>query len=239
MNSSIQNKYQIPTNSILVVEDEDNLLEALKYNLQYEGYQVSTANNGSDGLEIARASHPDLVILDVMLPGLDGLDVCRLLRRESDAMILMLTAKGEEVDRVVGLELGADDYVTKPFSMRELMARVRALLRRRDSAVHSQPNNHLKSGSLEVDLGAHQASLNGIELKLTPREFELLAHFLKNRGRAFTRDQLLEQLWGQGYIGDTRTVDVHIRWLREKIENNSATPARIITIRGVGYRFEG
>jgi DNA-binding response OmpR family regulator len=222
-----------------VVEDEDNLLEALKYNLQYEGYQVSTANNGSDGLEIARASHPDLVILDVMLPGLDGLDVCRLLRRESDAMILMLTAKGEEVDRVVGLELGADDYVTKPFSMRELMARVRALLRRRDSAVHSQPNNHLKSGSLEVDLGAHQASLNGIELKLTPREFELLAHFLKNRGRAFTRDQLLEQLWGQGYIGDTRTVDVHIRWLREKIENNSATPARIITIRGVGYRFEG
>ncbi len=239
MNSSIQNKYQIPTNSILVVEDEDNLLEALKYNLQYEGYQVSTANNGSDGLEIARASHPDLVILDVMLPGLDGLDVCRLLRRESDAMILMLTAKGEEVDRVVGLELGADDYVTKPFSMRELMARVRALLRRRDSAVHSQPNNLLKSGSLEVDLGAHQASLNGIELKLTPREFELLAHFLKNRGRAFTRDQLLEQLWGQGYIGDTRTVDVHIRWLREKIENNSATPARIITIRGVGYRFEG
>ena len=222
-----------------MVEDEDNLLEALKYNLQYEGYQVSTANNGSDGLEIARASHPDLVILDVMLPGLDGLDVCRLLRRESDAMILMLTAKGEEVDRVVGLELGADDYVTKPFSMRELMARVRALLRRRDSAVHSQPNNHLKSGSLEVDLGAHQASLNGIELKLTPREFELLAHFLKNRGRAFTRDQLLEQLWGQGYIGDTRTVDVHIRWLREKIENNSATPARIITIRGVGYRFEG
>ena len=165
--------------------------------------------------------------------------MCRLLRRESDAMILMLTAKGEEVDRVVGLELGADDYVTKPFSMRELMARVRALLRRRDSAVHSQPNNHLKSGSLEVDLGAHQASLNGIELKLTPREFELLAHFLKNRGRAFTRDQLLEQLWGQGYIGDTRTVDVHIRWLREKIENNSATPARIITIRGVGYRFEG
>jgi len=239
MNSSIQNKYQIPTNSILVVEDEDNLLEALKYNLQYEGYQVSTANNGSDGLEIARASHPDLVILDVMLPGLDGLDVCRLLRRESDAMILMLTAKGEEVDRVVGLELGADDYVTKPFSMRELMARVRALLRRRDSAAHSQPNNHLKSGSLEVDLDAHQASLNGIELKLTPREFELLAHFLKNRGRAFTRDQLLEQLWGQGYIGDTRTVDVHIRWLREKIENNSATPARIITIRGVGYRFEG
>ena len=239
MNSSIQNKYQIPTNSILVVEDEDNLLEALKYNLLYEGYQVSTANNGSDGLEIARASHPALVILDVMLPGLDGLDVCRLLRRESDAMILMLTAKGEEVDRVVGLELGADDYVTKPFSMRELMARVRALLRRRDSAVHSQPNNHLKSGSLEVDLGAHQASLNGIELKLTPREFELLAHFLKNRGRAFTRDQLLEQLWGQGYIGDTRTVDVHIRWLREKIENNSATPARIITIRGVGYRFEG
>ena len=225
--------------SILVVEDEENLLKALRYNLEHEGYEVLTAADGASGLEAARSSQPDLVLLDVMLPQLDGLEVCRILRRESDVPVLMLTAKGEEIDRVVGLELGADDYVTKPFSMRELMARVRAMLRRPRQTASNLLTEPLRSGSLEVNVEAHQASLDGAELQLKPREFELLALFMKNRGRAFTRDQVLEQLWGHDYIGDVRTVDVHVRWLREKIESNPATPTRIVTIRGVGYRFEG
>ena len=225
--------------SVLVVEDEENLVEALRYNLEHEGYDVLTAPDGGSGLETARAALPDLVILDVMLPNLDGLEVCRILRRETDVPILMLTAKGEEIDRVVGLEIGADDYVTKPFSMRELMARVRAMLRRPRKTASARMAEPLRSGSLAVDVDAHQASLNGEELRLKPREFDLLALFMRNPGRAFTRDQILEQLWGHDYIGDVRTVDVHVRWLREKIEVDSSTPARIITIRGVGYRFEG
>ena len=225
--------------SVLVVEDEENLVEALRYNLEHEGYAVLTAPDGGSGLETARAALPDLVILDVMLPNLDGLEVCRILRRETDVPILMLTAKGEEIDRVVGLEIGADDYVTKPFSMRELMARVRAMLRRPRKTASARMAEPLRSGSLAVDVDAHQASLNGEELRLKPREFDLLALFMRNPGRAFTRDQILEQLWGHDYIGDVRTVDVHVRWLREKIEAEPSTPARIITIRGVGYRFEG
>ena len=225
--------------SVLVVEDEENLVEALRYNLEHEGYAVLTAPDGGSGLETARAALPDLVILDVMLPNLDGLEVCRILRRETDVPILMLTAKGEEIDRVVGLEIGADDYVTKPFSMRELMARVRAMLRRPRKTASARMAEPLRSGSLAVDVDAHQASLNGEELRLKPREFDLLALFMRNPGRAFTRDQVLEQLWGHDYIGDVRTVDVHVRWLREKIEADPSTPARIITIRGVGYRFEG
>lgn len=225
--------------SVLVVEDEENLVEALRYNLEHEGYDVLTAPDGGSGLETARAALPDLVILDVMLPNLDGIEVCRILRRETDVPILMLTAKGEEIDRVVGLEIGADDYVTKPFSMRELMARVRAMLRRPRKTASARMAEPLRSGSLAVDVDAHQASLNGEELRLKPREFDLLALFIRNPGRAFTRDQILEQLWGHDYIGDVRTVDVHVRWLREKIEADPSTPARIITIRGVGYRFEG
>ena len=225
--------------SVLVVEDEENLVEALRYSLEHEGYAVLTAPDGGSGLETARAALPDLVILDVMLPNLDGLEVCRILRRETDVPILMLTAKGEEIDRVVGLEIGADDYVTKPFSMRELMARVRAMLRRPRNAASGRMAEPLRSGLLAVDVDAHQASLNGEELRLKPREFDLLALFMRNPGRAFTRDQILEQLWGHDYIGDVRTVDVHVRWLREKIEADPSTPARIITIRGVGYRFEG
>ena len=225
--------------SVLVVEDEENLVEALRYNLEHEGYAVLTAQDGGTGLETARTALPDLIILDVMLPNLDGLEVCRILRRESDVPILMLTAKGEEIDRVVGLEIGADDYVTKPFSMREVMARVRAMLRRPRKTASSRMAEPLRSGSLSVDVDAHQASLNDEELRLKPREFELLALFMRNPGRAFTRDQILEQLWGYDYIGDVRTVDVHVRWLREKIESDPSTPARIITIRGVGYRFEG
>lgn len=225
--------------SVLVVEDEENLLAALRYNLEHDGHSVLTAADGAKGLETARAASPDLIILDVMLPGLDGLEVCRILRRESDAPILMLTAKGEEIDRVVGLELGADDYVAKPFSMRELMARVRALMRRPRSRTAGPRGETLQAGPLMLDTEAHSARLGGEELRLKPREFDLLALFMRNPGRAFTRDQILERLWGHDYIGDVRTVDVHVRWLREKIEAEPSAPARIITIRGVGYRFEG
>ena len=225
--------------SVLVVEDEENLLEALRYNLEHDGHSVLTAADGAKGLETARSALPDLIILDVMLPGLDGLEVCRILRRETDAPILMLTAKGEEIDRVVGLELGADDYVAKPFSMRELMARVRALMRRPRSRTPRPSAEPLRAGPLTLDAEAHSARLGEDELRLKPREFDLLALFMRNPGRAFTRDQILERLWGRDYIGDVRTVDVHVRWLREKIESDPSAPARIITIRGVGYRFEG
>jgi len=227
---------------VLLVEDEENLLQALKYNLEREGYSVLAATDGERGLQLAVQAKPDLVILDIMLPKLDGLEVCRLLRRESSVPILMLTAKAEEVDRVVGLELGADDYVTKPFSMRELRARVKALLRRSRLMPEGAPAaaaELLRAGNLEVNLVSHTVSLGGLVLELKPREFELLALLVANKGRAFTRDQILERLWGHDYVGDTRTVDVHIRWLREKIEPDPSSPKRIITIRGVGYRFEG
>lgn len=230
-------------NTVLVVEDEENLLEALRYNLEREGYAVNTAIDGEQALLSARDSAPDLVILDVMLPQLDGFEICRILRRRSDVPILMLTARGEEIDRVVGLELGADDYVTKPFSIRELMARVRNLLRRShrapSAADDASPADILRSGDLEIDSVSHIVRLNGELIELKPREFDLLALLAKNKARAFTRDQILERLWGHDYYGDSRTVDVHIRWLREKIEPQPSKPVRIVTIRGVGYRFDG
>ena len=222
---------------ILIVEDEPTLVATLRYNFEREGFQVVTAADGDAGLEAARSQRPDLVILDVMLPGLDGFEVCRILRREAATPILMLTAKTEEVDKVVGLELGADDYVTKPFSMRELLARVRALLRRAEQG--GQPERELvTTGDLEVDLGKRQASRSGNALALKPKEFELLAFLVRNRGRAFTREQLLNQVWGYDFVGDSRTVDVHVRWLREKIEDEPSKPIRLITVRGTGYRFE-
>lgn len=223
---------------ILVVDDEPTLVATLRYNLEREGYQVATAPDGEAALSTAKTDRPDLIILDLMLPGLSGLEVCRILRRETTSPILMLTAKVEEVDKVVGLELGADDYVTKPFGMRELVARVRALLRRADTPPGVQAET-LTSGGLEVDLQGRQATRDGQPLPLKPKEFELLAFFMRNRGRAFTRDELLNQIWGYGFVGDTRTVDVHMRWLREKIEQEPAKPTRLITVRGVGYRFEG
>ena len=232
----------MPDQKVLVVEDEENIVEALRYNLEREGYAVLTAMDGEKGLELARGSNPDLIILDVMLPRLDGFEVCRILRRDVNTPILMLTAKGEEVDRIVGLELGADDYVTKPFSMRELLARVRAMLRRSrmtSETLFSTGVESYTAGDLEVDLSSHTARLGAATLNLKPREFDLLALLVSNKGRAITRDQILERLWGYDYIGDTRTVDVHVRWLREKIEAEPGSPKRIITIRGVGYRFEG
>lgn len=228
-------------NSILIVEDEENLLRTLQYNFEREGYQVFTAEDGEVGLYSARQNKPDLVILDVMLPKLDGLEVCRILRNETSVPILMLTAKGEEIDRVLGLELGADDYVTKPFSMRELTARVRAMLRRSRMvpAVSSGAEEVIQADNLQIDLVSHTARLKGALLNLKPKEFDLLELLMANKGRAFTREQILNQLWGYDYFGGDRTVDVHVRWLREKIEEDPSNPKRIVTVRGVGYRFEG
>jgi DNA-binding response OmpR family regulator len=223
---------------VLVVDDEPTLVATLKYNLEREGYHVIAAADGEAGLSAARANRPDLILLDLLLPVMDGLEVCRILRREMTTPILMLTAKTDEIDKVVGLELGADDYVTKPFSMRELLARVRALLRRAETAPAAE-TEVLVAGELQVDLRRREASRGGQALPLKPKEFELLAFFLRNRGRAFTRDQLLNQIWGYDFVGDTRTVDVHIRWLRQKTEDVPAKPSRFITVRGVGYRFDG
>jgi two-component system OmpR family response regulator len=225
---------------ILIVEDDQALLDVLKYNLTKEGYNVVAATDGIQALELARGSKPDLILLDIMLPKMSGFDVCRILRKETTTPILMLTAKDEEVDKIVGLEIGADDYMTKPFSMRELLARTRAMLRRAE-IVKPKPAEEavLRISDLEVDLARHQATLSGTKLELTPKEFDLLVFLARNRGLVFSREQLLERVWGYDYAGDTRTVDVHIRWLREKIEVNPAKPKRLVTIRGVGYKLEG
>ncbi len=224
--------------TILIVEDEPTLVSTLQYNLEREGYRVVSAGDGEAGLSTARAERPDLILLDLMLPGLDGLEVCRILRREMQSPIIMLTAKGDEVDKVVGLEIGADDYITKPFGMRELVARVRALLRRSETAAPKR-GDALTAGDLSIDSVARKATRDGRTLALKPREYDLLTFLLRNTGQAFTRDQILKQVWGYDYAGDTRTVDVHVRWLREKIEREPSKPTRLITVRGTGYRFEG
>ncbi|MBF8265847.1 MAG: two component transcriptional regulator, winged helix family [Dehalococcoidia bacterium] len=201
----------MPNNKILVVEDDHNLLDTLKYNLHKEGYDVVAAVDGAEALDIARSERPDLIILDLMLPKLSGFEVCRILRKEMTVPILMLTAKAEEIDKVVGLEIGADDYMTKPFSLRELLARVRAMLRRAKMA-EIQPGVEgtlFKAGDIEVDVARHRASKGKAILELTPKEFDLLAFLVKNKGFVFNRDQLLEKVWGYDYAGDTRTVDVH------------------------------
>jgi two-component system OmpR family response regulator len=231
-------------NKILVVEDDKTLLDALRYNLSKEGYTIVAATEGVQAIEVARSEKPDLIILDIMLPKLDGFEVCRILRKEMTVPILMLTAKVEEVDKVVGLEIGADDYMTKPFSLRELLARVKAMLRRMEMMQLEVSTEEvvppaIKAGDLEIDLASHRVSLGGSVLDLSPKEFELLAFLARRRGRVFSRDSLLENVWGYDYEGDTRTVDVHIRWLREKIEDDPAKPRRILTVRGVGYKFEG
>ncbi len=228
---------------ILVVDDEQTLLETIRYNLRREGHEVLTATDGLQALEVARRDRPDLVVLDLMLPKLDGFEVCRAIRRDQTVPILMLTAKDDEVDKIVGLELGADDYMTKPFSMRELLARVRAMLRRvqmlRDEATDHQEAPSYRSGDLEVDVRQHRVFLGGREVGLKPKEFDLLAFLVRNPGQAFTREILLQRVWGYDYVGDTRTVDVHIRGLREKIEADPSDPTRLETVRGVGYRFAG
>lgn len=226
---------------ILIVEDDPNLLETIKYNLRRESYDVLTEVDGVRALEIARKEKPDLIVLDVMLPKMSGFEVCRILRKDMTVPILMLTAKSEETDKIVGLEIGADDYMTKPFSMRELLARVRAMLRR-SAMTSAQPSSEpalLRIGNLEINIASHQASLAGSVLVLGPKEFDLLAFLGRNKGLVFNREQLLEKVWGYDYGGDTRTVDVHIRWLRQKIETDPANPMRLITIRGTGYKLEG
>ncbi len=222
--------------TVLLVDDEPTLVATLKYNLQHEGYRVVTAGDGEKAITLARAERPDLMVLDLMLPVIDGLEVCRILRREMSLPILMLTARADEVDKVVGLEIGADDYVTKPFSTRELLARVRALLRRTTT---ESDDEVLVSGDLRVDMKRREVSRGDLPLELKPKEMELLIHFMHNKGRAFTREQLLREVWGYDFYGDSRTVDVHISWLREKIEQQPGKPVRILTVRGVGYRFEG
>jgi DNA-binding response OmpR family regulator len=230
------NNPAVLTKTVLLVDDEPTLVATMKYNLEREGYRVLTAGDGEKALNVARAERPDLLILDLMLPVIDGLEVCRILRREMSTPILMLTARAGEVDKVVGLELGADDYVTKPFSTRELLARVRALLRR---TVSTADEEVMVSGDLRVDLKRREALRAGTTLELKPKEMELLIYLLRNRGRAFTREQLLREVWGYDFYGDSRTVDVHVSWLRQKIEEEPSKPTRLLTVRGVGYRFDG
>jgi len=222
---------------ILIVEDEATLRDTLAYNLNKEGYEVSKSGDGAEALELARVDKFDLIVLDIMLPGLDGLSFCRILRKEQATPIIMLTARGGEVDRIIGLESGADDYIVKPFSLGEFLARVRAVLRRAPSA--ALRSDRLESGDLSLDLAARRVSLGGREVKLSHKEFDLLAALVRNQGAVLSRDLLLEQVWGFDHVGDDRTVDVHVRWLREKIETDPSEPQRIVTVRGVGYRFEG
>ena len=231
---------------VLVVEDEPALLETLAYNLGRQGYEVLTAADGLTALKVAREEHPDLIVLDIMLPGLDGFEVCRILRKETNVPILMLTARADEVDKVVGLELGADDYLTKPFHMREFLARVKALLRRvrltQEEMIAGDgaaPAGRLTFGDLTIDLARREVQRGSQVLPLKPREYELLVFLVRHRGIALSRDLILERVWGWDYGGGTRTVDVHIRWLREKIEADPEHPTRLVTVRGIGYRFEG
>ncbi len=222
--------------TVLVVEDEASLVSTLSYNFRKHGFHVISAKDGVDGLQQARAARPDVVVLDLMLPKMDGLEVCRRLRAESDVPILMLTARGEELDRVVGLELGADDYLTKPFGMRELMARVRALLRRSGQQA-PEGATRISAGAIEIDLRGRSVTRDAREVALKPKEYDLLVFLARNAGQVFTRDQLLEKVWGYDFFGGSRTVDVHIRWLREKLEAEPARPCHLLTVRGVGYKF--
>lgn len=232
---------------ILIVEDEPSLQETLEYNLLHQGYEVQVAGDGRRAVETARKFKPDLVLLDVMLPGMDGFEVCRILRQETNVPILMLTARDTEIDRVIGLEIGADDYLTKPFSMRELQARLKALLRRvrfdqEDSAQETKtdsPGEKMVFGNLTLDLTRHEVTLADRPLQLKPKEFELFVYLARHKGQVLTRDLIMETVWGWDYTGGSRTVDVHVRWLREKIEPDPANPVRIVTVRGTGYRFEG
>jgi len=221
---------------ILLVDDEPTLLETLALNLRTSGYEVVTASDGATALEMANSESPDLIVLDLMMPELDGLTVCRNLRQASDTPILVLTARTGELDKIIGLESGADDYMTKPFSLGELQARLRALLRR---AGPRGLSDEMRSGDLVLNLVSRRAYLSGKELVLSPKEFSLLAELMRHQGAVLSRDLLLTRVWGYDFFGDSRTVDVHVRWLREKIEPNPSQPERLTTVRGIGYRFEG
>lgn len=232
---TLANAARTKMTKLLLVEDDPTLLDTLTFNLTREGYDVIRASDGIAALDLAREHKPDLIVLDVMLPGLDGLTVCRTLRRECESPIVLLTARSSEVDRIVGLDTGADDYIIKPFSLGELMARLRAVMRRGQHRTETK----LQSGDLILDLVGHRASYSGKNLSLPPKEFDLLAELIRHKGAVLTRDLLLQRVWGFDFAGDSRTVDVHIRWLREKIEQDPANPKRIETVRGLGYRFSG
>jgi len=233
--------------TILVVEDEPALRDTLTYNLKKDGFTVEAVGDGRSALESARRLKPDLIVLDLMLPEIDGFEVCRILRKEMITPILMLTARDDEIDRVVGLEVGADDYLTKPFSMRELMARVKAQMRRsrllREELANSnetlKQQEKLKFGNLLLNLTRREVLLDDEPLALKPQEYELLVFFAEHKGQMLSREFVLERVWGWDFIGDSRTVDVHVRWLRQKIEEDPGKPKRIVTVRGGGYRFEG
>ena len=230
---------------ILVVEDDQTLKETLAYNLNRQGYVVETATDGKIAVEIAGKLEPDLVILDIMLPIIDGYEVCRILRKNSNVPIIMLTARDDEIDRVLGLEIGADDYLTKPFSMRELLARVKAQIRRirfdrEDSITKDQSYDDIITyENLKIDLSRREVLIEGQPVSLKPKEYDLLLYLARHQGQVLTRNMLLEEVWGWDYSGGSRTVDVHIRWLREKIEPDPSHPTRLVTVRGAGYRFEG
>ena len=222
---------------ILVVEDEESFSDPLSYLLRKEGYEVSVAGTGPLALEDFDRSGADLVLLDLMLPGLSGVDVCRALRHRSSVPVIMLTAKDSEIDKVVGLEIGADDYVTKPYSSRELLARIKAVLRRGQEPEELMPAT-LESGPVRMDVERHVVSVNGTHMPLPLKEFELLEMLLRNSGRVLTRAQLIDRVWGSDYVGDTKTLDVHVKRLRSKVEPDPANPRFIVTVRGLGYKFE-
>ena len=231
--------------NILIVEDEPALQETLAYNLELQGYQVNVVGDGGSALTTARKLRPDLIVLDIMLPVMDGFEVCRILRHEMSAPILMLTARDDEIDRVIGLEMGADDYLTKPFSMREFLARVKAQLRRvrlvreEMGSEAALPKEVLHFGNLTLDLTRREVLVDEDPQSLKPKEFDLLLFLARHRGQVLSRELILERVWGWEFTGGSRTVDVHVRWLREKIEADPGNPKRIITVRGIGYRFEG
>jgi two-component system response regulator RegX3 len=222
---------------ILLVEDEPALADTVRYNLEREGYGVIVAADGRRALEAFRRDHPSLVILDLMLPEVPGLDVCRLIRAESEVPIIILTAKDSEADKVAGLELGADDYVTKPFSVRELLSRVRAILRRARPSPAGEGEEVLVAGPVRMDLARHEVTVRGTPVDLPPKEFELLEALVRRPGRLLTRERLIDEVWGPGYVGDTRTLDVHVKRLRRKIEEDPHRPVHLVTVRGLGYKF--
>jgi DNA-binding response OmpR family regulator len=225
---------------VVIVEDEATLVKNLASKLQDEGYEVVTAEDGEEGLEKIRSEHPDLIILDIMLPKLDGLSICRIVRHDqalAHIPIIMLTARGTEVDKIIGLEIGADDYIVKPFSLGEMLARVRAVMRR--VVEHPLARDELAVQNLRLNLTGRRLFKDDREINLSNKEFDLLAELMRNQGVVLSRDLILTKVWGYDYFVDKRTVDVHVRWLREKIEDDPSNPQRIVTVRGVGYRFEG
>ena len=227
-----------PRQRVLIVEDEPSLVESISYALELEGFEVITATTGREGLEQARIGNPAVILLDVMLPESSGLDVCRQIRTSSDVPIIMLTARDSEADTVAGLELGADDYVTKPFSMRELMARVRAQIRRAGrTGTFAGANEVVRGAGVEIDIDAHDVRVDGVSTDLRPKEFDLLESLMRRKNRLATRETLIDEVWGPSYFGDTKTLDVHIKRIRQKIESDPSNPQRIVTVRGLGYKF--